>query len=106
MQFMRRLMARSSTEEASPARPNLEHFSWLLNRAPSAPPLPLVRSPAVDHGHDLPLVARVMASYQRSFDRYHPTASGWDREIVMIKKDIHDALIGSDIQKAVILLRN
>ncbi|WP_234679573.1 putative sugar O-methyltransferase [Bradyrhizobium monzae] len=104
---MRRLIARSSTEEAPPAKPNLEHFAWLLNGAPSAPPAPLVYSPSADPADDLPLVARVMESYKQSFGRHRPASdSMWERDLTIIKKEIHDALSGSDIQKAARLLRN
>lgn len=107
MEFLRRLMAASSTEEAPPASPNLEHFAWLLNRAPSAPPTPLVYSRSADHGNDLPLVARVMESYKQSFDRHRPARdSMWERDLTIIKKEIHDALSGADIQRAAKLLRN
>ena len=87
-------------------RPELGSFAWLLHSAPRELSPELVRSPAVDHGNDLPLINRVMAAYKRSFERYRSTGSFWDSIFADLKRDIHDGLMGTDRAIAANLLRH
>jgi hypothetical protein len=106
MKFMRRWNRQHSRRNSISTKRELGSFAWLLNSAPPELPPPLVHSPPVDHGDDLPLVERVMAAYKQSTDQYSPTASGWDVDLTNLKRDVHEALISTDTVAAAELLRN
>lgn len=85
---------------------SLENFVWLLNRIPGyvAPGLHLAKpGPAQS---DLDLVKRVMAAYRRAYAAFDPSAGFWDVWHHSLKKPIHDALSGSDIDAAAQVLRD
>ncbi|MCK1342250.1 hypothetical protein [Bradyrhizobium sp. CW11] len=104
MKILRR-WSRASLRSTS-SNPELGSFAWLLHSAPPQFSPQLVRSPSLNHGNDLPLVCRVMAAYKRSFEQYRPSGSFWDVSLADLKRDIHDALIGTDRALAAKYLRS
>ena len=84
----------------------LEHFVWLLNRMPSFVPPAIDRSPALASHNDLPLVQRVMTAYRDAARAFAPSGGFWDQWHAGLKKPIHDALAGNDVDAAAAVLRN
>ena len=109
MQFLRRF------DLPPPSRPHpatadngaaLGQFAWLLHREPGQSTPVLAGSIAPDLEDDQALVERVIAAYRLAYKRHKPSASGWDQDLVEIKKDIHNVLLAGNIEQAGRLLRN
>jgi hypothetical protein len=109
MSFLRRFCQRRSSK-SDPATVEswsaLGQFAWLLNREPTRPYPTLVESVASVSEDDQALVQRVMAAYRLAFAQFRPSGSGWDRDLVAIKKDIHIALLADNSREARRLLQN
>ena len=69
-------------------------FIWLLDR----PPTGNLAVATTDEGwaDDRALVQRVMKAYQRANEDFVPSDSFWDRSILKINHDIHEALMSED----------
>jgi hypothetical protein len=52
------------------------------------------------------LVERVIEAYRLACKQYRSSASGWDRDFVKIKREIHEALLRGHIEEVGRLLRN
>ena len=109
MQFLRRFNL------PPPSRPHpatadnggaLGQFAWLLHREPAQSTPVLAASIAPDLEDDHALVERVIAAYRLAYKQHKPSASGWDHDLVEIKKDIHNVLLAGNIEQAGRLLRN
>lgn len=85
---------------------SLENFIWLLNRIPfcSTPELHLSARP--ESCDDLELVQRVMKAYRVAIQSFKPSEGFWDVWHFALKKPIHEALAGDDIEAAAAVLRD
>ncbi len=84
----------------------LENFVWALNRMPSHLPPELTLSPNPGTPTDQNLVRRVMRAYRDAIKQFAPTDGFWDVWHFALKKPIHDALSGEDIDTAARYLRD
>ncbi|CAE6800756.1 putative sugar O-methyltransferase [Paraburkholderia nemoris] len=84
----------------------LENFVWALNRMPSYLPPDLTLSSNPGSPADQNLVRRVMKAYQDAIKHFAPTDGFWDVWHFALKKPIHDALSGDDIDTASRFLRD
>jgi len=84
----------------------LENFIWLLNHPPVALAPKLSKHPGVDAPDDRALVIRVMKAYRSAMRQFSSSGGGWDDWHFNLKKPIHDALVGDDVEAASKILRD
>jgi hypothetical protein len=84
----------------------LENFTWLLRHPPPLSPPDLAISDKPDPADDGVLIERVLRAYHHSLANFSRSEGMWDTVLYGIKRDVHEALSGSDRDLAAEVLRN